>query len=115
MSAHVRMRRDVCPQVYERALPYFELAAAIQPKEVKWSLMVASCYRRIGAYEQALRRWVRQQAVCQNAALQYTGGSFQAVQQHCIRKLARCWDKPACCSRSDPPVQDPADPLLRSS
>ena len=45
-------------QVYERALPYFELAAAIQPQEVKWSLMVASCYRRIGAYEQALRRYV---------------------------------------------------------
>jgi intraflagellar transport protein 88 len=45
-----------CLQVYERALPYFELAAAIQPKEVKWSLMVASCYRRIGAYDQALRR-----------------------------------------------------------
>jgi intraflagellar transport protein 88 len=47
----------VCLQVYERALPYFELAAAIQPKEVKWSLMVASCYRRIGAYDQALRRY----------------------------------------------------------
>lgn len=43
-------------QVYERALPYFELAAAIQPQEVKWSLMVASCYRRIGAYGQAMQR-----------------------------------------------------------
>lgn len=43
-------------QVYERALPYFELAAAIQPQEVKWSLMVASCFRRIGAYDKALKR-----------------------------------------------------------
>lgn len=52
---------NVCLQVYERALPYFELAAAIQPKEVKWSLMVASCYRRIGAYDQALRRCASKQ------------------------------------------------------
>jgi intraflagellar transport protein 88 len=43
-------------QVYERALPYFELAAAIQPQEVKWSLMVASCHRRIGAFDQARER-----------------------------------------------------------
>lgn len=45
-------------EVYERAIPYFELAAAIQPQEVKWVLMVASCYRRIGAYGPALKRWV---------------------------------------------------------
>jgi tetratricopeptide (TPR) repeat protein len=48
-------------QVYERALPYFGLAAAIQPQEVKWSLMVASCYRRIGAYDQALLKYVEAQ------------------------------------------------------
>ena len=43
-------------QVYEKAIPYFDLASAIQPQEVKWGLMVASCYRRIGAYPQALQR-----------------------------------------------------------
>jgi tetratricopeptide (TPR) repeat protein len=55
-------------QVYERALPYFELAAAIQPQEVKWSLMVASCYRRIGAYDQALTKYVEGQRHPQNEA-----------------------------------------------
>lgn len=34
-------------EVYEKALPYFDLASKIQPQEVKWSLMVASCYRRV--------------------------------------------------------------------
>ena len=43
-------------QVYEKAIPYFDLASAIQPQEVKWGLMGASCYRRIGAYPQALQR-----------------------------------------------------------
>lgn len=43
-------------EVYERAIPYFELAAAIQPQEVKWALMTASCYRRTGAYPQAFKR-----------------------------------------------------------
>ncbi|KAF8060003.1 Ift88 [Scenedesmus sp. PABB004] len=44
-------------EVYERAVPLFELAAAIQPQEAKWGLMAASCYRRIGAYGQALARY----------------------------------------------------------
>jgi intraflagellar transport protein 88 len=39
-------------EVYEKAVPYFDLASKIQPQEVKWSLMVASCLRRIGAYAQ---------------------------------------------------------------
>lgn len=42
--------------MYEKAIPYFELAAAIQPAEVKWALMVASCHRRVGAYDAALAR-----------------------------------------------------------
>jgi intraflagellar transport protein 88 len=40
--------------VYEKAIPYFELAASIQPGEAKWGLMVASCHRRIGAAGAAL-------------------------------------------------------------
>jgi len=39
-------------EVYEKAVPYFDLASRIQPQEVKWGLMVASCYRRIGSYPQ---------------------------------------------------------------
>ena len=41
-------------EVYEKSIPYFDLASRIQPQEVKWALMVASCYRRIGALPQAL-------------------------------------------------------------
>jgi hypothetical protein len=35
-------------EMYERAVPFFDLAARVQPQEPKWALMVASCYRRIG-------------------------------------------------------------------
>ena len=34
-------------EMYEKAIDYFQKAAQIQPKEVKWQLMVASCYRRV--------------------------------------------------------------------
>ncbi|ETE73657.1 Intraflagellar transport protein 88-like protein [Ophiophagus hannah] len=35
-------------QFCEKAIHYFERAALIQPTQVKWQLMVASCYRRSG-------------------------------------------------------------------
>ncbi|XP_041114746.1 intraflagellar transport protein 88 homolog isoform X5 [Polyodon spathula] len=35
-------------QFCEKAIQYFERAALIQPTQVKWQLMVASCYRRSG-------------------------------------------------------------------
>ena len=41
-------------EVYEKAIHYFQRAAKIQPKEVKWRLMVTSCYRRMGSYQRAL-------------------------------------------------------------
>jgi len=37
-------------EMYEKAVAYFERAAQIQPQEVKWKLMVASCHRRSGDY-----------------------------------------------------------------
>ena len=36
------------PQMFDDAMPHFKLAARIQPHEVKWALMVASCLRRLG-------------------------------------------------------------------
>jgi len=42
-------------EMYEKAMAFFIRASQIQPKEVKWRLMVASCYRRIGSFQQALR------------------------------------------------------------
>lgn len=41
-------------EVYEKAVAYFERAALMQPTEVKWQLMVASCHRRSGNYQKAL-------------------------------------------------------------
>jgi len=40
-------------EMYEKAVIYFERAAQIQPQEVKWKLMVASCHRRSGDYQLA--------------------------------------------------------------
>jgi len=40
-------------EMYEKAVTYFERAAQIQPQEVKWKLMVASCHRRSGDYQLA--------------------------------------------------------------
>jgi intraflagellar transport protein 88 len=44
-------------QVAEKALGYFERAALMQPSEVKWQLMAASCHRRSGNYHQALQAY----------------------------------------------------------
>ncbi|XP_064596903.1 intraflagellar transport protein 88 homolog isoform X2 [Liolophura sinensis] len=41
-------------QFCEKAIHYFERAALVQPNEVKWQLMVASCHRRSGSYQLAL-------------------------------------------------------------
>lgn len=42
-------------EMYESAIPFFSRASQIEPNEVKWRLMVASCYRRMSAYPQALK------------------------------------------------------------
>ncbi|XP_074186238.1 intraflagellar transport protein 88 homolog isoform X4 [Rhinolophus sinicus] len=41
-------------QFCEKAIQYFERASLIQPTQVKWKLMVASCFRRSGNYQKAL-------------------------------------------------------------
>ncbi|KAM6179582.1 intraflagellar transport protein 88 homolog isoform 8-T8 [Erethizon dorsatum] len=41
-------------QFCEKAIQYFERASLIQPTQVKWHLMVASCFRRSGNYQKAL-------------------------------------------------------------
>jgi uncharacterized protein HemY len=40
-------------EMYDQAIEYFERAAIVQPSEVKWRLMVASCYRRLGDFHRA--------------------------------------------------------------
>uniref|UniRef100_T1IRH6 Intraflagellar transport protein 88 homolog n=1 Tax=Strigamia maritima TaxID=126957 RepID=T1IRH6_STRMM len=44
-------------QLAEKAIDYFERAAIMQPDEVKWKLMIASCYRRSGNYQVALQTY----------------------------------------------------------
>ncbi|KAI9106153.1 hypothetical protein DFS34DRAFT_574330 [Phlyctochytrium arcticum] len=44
-------------QVYEQAVQFFERASIIQPAEVKWQLMVASCFRRSGNYQASLEMY----------------------------------------------------------
>ncbi|RWS04201.1 intraflagellar transport protein 88-like isoform X1 [Dinothrombium tinctorium] len=44
-------------QIYEKAIKYLEKAAAVQPNQVKWLLMIAACYRRSGNYQQALQSY----------------------------------------------------------
>ncbi|XP_072019243.1 intraflagellar transport protein 88 homolog isoform X2 [Amphiura filiformis] len=44
-------------QFVEKAIHYFEKAAVIQPNQVKWQLMIASCHRRSGNYSQALETY----------------------------------------------------------
>jgi len=41
-------------ELYEKAIEFFERASEIQPQEVKWKLMVASCHRRMANYAKAL-------------------------------------------------------------
>jgi intraflagellar transport protein 88 len=41
-------------EVYEQAIQFFERASVVQPSIAKWQLMIASCYRRFGAYPKAL-------------------------------------------------------------
>ena len=49
----VPVSRYVKSELYERAIQFFERAAEIQPSEVKWRLMVTSCYRRMQRYQKA--------------------------------------------------------------
>ncbi|XP_029967937.1 intraflagellar transport protein 88 homolog [Salarias fasciatus] len=44
-------------QFCEKAIQYFERATLIQPSQVKWQLVVASCYRRSGNYQKALETY----------------------------------------------------------
>nr|CAB3255439.1 intraflagellar transport protein 88 homolog [Phallusia mammillata] len=44
-------------QFSEKAIKYYERAAVIQPNEVRWQIMVASCYRRSGNYQGAFEKY----------------------------------------------------------
>lgn len=60
-------------EMYEEAIDYFERAALVQPSEVKWQLMVTSCYRRLGDLHKALELYQKIHAIHPDniEALQY--------------------------------------------
>ncbi|RKP21372.1 TPR-like protein [Rozella allomycis CSF55] len=41
-------------EIYEQALSYYQKAAILQPYEIKWQLIICSCYRRSGNPKAAL-------------------------------------------------------------
>jgi len=43
--------------LFERAIQFFERATEIKPGEIKWKLMVASCYRRMKSFREAYDRY----------------------------------------------------------
>ncbi|CDS41179.1 intraflagellar transport protein 88 [Echinococcus multilocularis] len=44
-------------QFCEKSIGYFERAALMQPNQIKWQLMIASCHRKSGNYQQALEMY----------------------------------------------------------
>ena len=46
-------------EMYDQAIEYFERASVVQPGEIKWRLMVTSCYRRLGDFHKALELYTQ--------------------------------------------------------
>lgn len=44
-------------ELYEQASVFFQRASLIQPTDVKWKLLVASCYRKSGNYQTAFEAY----------------------------------------------------------
>lgn len=44
-------------QFIEKAVSYFERAVQVQPQEVRWHLMLATCYRKSGNYGRAMETY----------------------------------------------------------
>ena len=42
----------------DKATYYFERAALIQPTQINWQLMVASCHRKSGEYTITIKKWL---------------------------------------------------------
>ncbi len=40
-------------EAYEKAIKYFQRGSQLEPNDIKWLLMIASCHRRTRSYQQA--------------------------------------------------------------
>jgi intraflagellar transport protein 88 len=41
-------------EMFEQAIPYFQKSALLEPYDTKWSLTLATCYKKCGAYQISL-------------------------------------------------------------
>ena len=46
-------------EMYDQAIEFFSQASRVQPGEVKWRLMVSSCYRRLGDLQKSLELYIQ--------------------------------------------------------
>ena len=40
-------------EMFEKSIHFFHRASQIQPKEIKWKIMIATCYRKMGRHQKA--------------------------------------------------------------
>uniref|UniRef100_H3GSZ4 EGF-like domain-containing protein n=1 Tax=Phytophthora ramorum TaxID=164328 RepID=H3GSZ4_PHYRM len=103
-------------ELYEKAIQFFERASQIQPNEVKWRLMVTSCYRRMGAYQKAmvLYEQIHQDYPENLECLRYLVAICKDLGQRCDgfqAKLAKLERDSAVNSNMPPPQQQQAPPV----
>lgn len=81
-------------EMYEKALEYFKLASQLQPTEIKWSLMVASCYRYLSHLKQLGDSFARRAGLLPEAFEYYAQihqGHPESVE--CLRFLVQLCDE----------------------
>lgn len=60
-------------EMYEKSVEYFQRASQIQPNEIKWQLIISSCYRRMGDYSKAFENYQRlHQLFPENVSCKYS-------------------------------------------
>lgn len=79
LGAHHVRRHD-----YLAAIPFFEAAGRVQPRDSKWALMVAGCLRRVGRLQAALLQYreVYRMAPNNTEALRYLSQLSQEFGLH---------------------------------
>merc|ERR1712176_103928 len=84
--------------LYENAIQIFENAKLIQPQQVKWQLMIASCHRRMRNYQTAINIYLSILTVecsmdIRIKCLQYLCTIMKQIGHHELEKYQRELDK----------------------
>ena len=110
---------NVKGETYEKAIEFFDKASLIQPKEVKWKLMVASCYRRMNLFQQALELYedINEKNPDNIECLRYLvtickdlGKKEYIEYSKQLKKLERTQDQRMGMMQGPPPVYEPDYP-----